>query len=260
MAKMMKRGRNWTPDAARLARGLARAGNDLREWIHYGTVAALTGKDGGPSYTDENAIVISPFGVEVDVVLEPLNYPCTARWGIQSGRVFISTPIHPGDQVVVLIPAGDPSSVPEILRIITCPHNPIPVGEDGLPRFKNDRALVAAQGVPIELLALGDGAEVSLLVNPDGTIQLGGQAAQELIRGTEYRNKEGDMNQALSAAIDTLNQVATVYTPAELALVPAPTTAAFLTALQVFIPLWKQFIDQFEGGAAGFLSAVSKTE
>jgi hypothetical protein len=155
-----KRGR-WTPDAARVARATARAGNDLREWIAYGTVAAMTGKDGGPSYTDPDAVVITPKSVDVDVVLEPHGYPAPCRWGVQSGKVFISTPIHPGDQVMVLIPGGDVAMVPEILRIITCPHSPIPTDDAGMPLFKNDRCLIYANGVPVDLRTSG-GARVIL--------------------------------------------------------------------------------------------------
>ena len=78
--------------------------------------------NGAPDFTDPNAIVISPSGVDVDVVLEPSGYPCTAKHGISAGTVFICGPIKVGDQVVVGIPDGDVAMVPVILAVVSGPR------------------------------------------------------------------------------------------------------------------------------------------
>lgn len=250
-------------DVKRLGRALAAQGLDLRHWVSYGTVASVSGEDGAANYGDDNAILITPAGVEVDVILEPSKYPVTCRYGVQAGQVYICTPIHPGDQVQVIIPEGDVSMVPEIVRIITGSSDPMPTEEDGSPVFKNDRALIAARDVPIELRTMGG---VSLLVNPDGTIQLGAGATEQLPKGTTYRNAEAQMNKLLAdpttGAIATLNTAAQGMTPSDLTAlgIVAPTVATFLAAFKVFSPLWLAAISGFEAGASGFLSDVSKTK
>lgn len=152
-------------DVKRLGKALAAQGLDLRHWFSYGTVATVGG-DGGPNFTDSTAVVISPAGIDVDVILEPSGYHCACRWGMQHGSVYIATPIHAGDQVVVGIPDGDVSMVPEILKIIPGASDPIPT-DGGMPIFKNDRALIMARGVPIDLRTDG-GSQI--MVNPDGTV------------------------------------------------------------------------------------------
>lgn len=152
-------------DVKRLGKALAAQGLDLRHWFSYGTVATVGGDD-GPNFSDTNAVVITPAGIDVDVILEPSGYHCPCRWGIQHGSVYIATPIHAGDQVLVGIPDGDVSMVPEVLKIIPGASDPIPTS-GGLPIFRNDRALIMAKGVPIDLRT--DGGS-QLLVNPDGTV------------------------------------------------------------------------------------------
>ncbi len=254
-------------DFKRIAQALKTQGIDLRHWVSYATVASVTGEDGKANYKDRNAIVITPAGVEIDVVLEPSGYPCTCKYGIQAGTVYICTPIRPGDQVLVSIPDGDVAMVPVAIKVVSGSSDPMPTEEDGLPVFKNDRALVAAQGVPIELRTMGG---ISLLVNPDGTIQLGAGAIEKIMLGTTYRDSEGQMNQDLSSALTTLNGAAAPFIPtagpaefAALAVatgVAMPTTVALLTAFATFVPLWKQFVDQFEANASAYLSNVSKTK
>lgn len=247
-------------DVKRLGRALAAQGIDLRHWVSYGTVASVSGEDGTANYTDANAIVISPAGIDVDVILEPSKYPVTCRYGIQAGQVFIGTPIHPGDQVVVMIPDGDVSMIPEIVKIIPGSSDPIPVGDDGMPIFKNDAALVFAKGVPIDLRTDGGGW---LRVTADGKQLLGGpDAAEQLLLGTTYRSKEGAMNQSLTVALTTLTTAATAMTPGDIAIITAlaTTVGAFLAAFKVFSPLWLQALQQFEASSGQYLSNVSKTK
>lgn len=260
---MSRRPRRQPFDPRRLGRALASTGMDLRHWVSYGSVASVEGPDGQPNYADENAVLVTPAGVEVDVVLEPSGYHVTCRHGISAGAVFICTPIHAGDQVQVIIPDGDVSMVPEIVRVIPGSSNPIPTETDGTPVFKNDRALIAARDVPIELRTMGG---VSLLVNPDGTIQLGAGATEKLIKGTTYRQAEAQMNKLLAdpttGAIAALNTAAQAMTLSDIAVITAlaATVGGFLTAFKVFSPLWLAAVNGFEAGTGGFLSDVSKTK
>jgi len=151
--------RSW--DVKRLGQAIKAQGLDLRHWVSYGTVASVTGEDGKPNFTDPNAILITPAGVEIDVVLEPSGYPCTCKYGIQAGTVYICTPVKPGDQVLVTIPDGDVSMVPVAVKVVSGSSDPIPTEDDGTPVFKNDRCLIFAKGVPIDLRT--DGGARALL-------------------------------------------------------------------------------------------------
>lgn len=225
---------------ARVSAGLARPGMDLRHWVSYATVGTV-GADGAPDFTDEQAIVITPGGVMVDVVLEPSGYPITCRYGICSGTVTTLSPIHAGDQVVVGLPDGDLAMVPQVLALISGASDPIPLEEDGLPVFRNDRHSIFARGVPIEIRTDGGG---HFRVNADGTIQLGGADAEEqYLEGTTYRAAQAllnDANVGLQQAFDLLQAAATGPL--------APLKPGFILA--------QQAIALFESKADGFLSKI----
>lgn len=147
--------------------GMARPGMDTRSWVEYGTVATVGGADGAPDFGDGDAIVVTPEGIYVDVVLGVDLHPTPCRYGHQHGKVFVLFPIRPGDLVEVTIPGGDLAAGPSISKVLGGDHTTIPVGPDGLPLFQNDRALIVADGVPVDIRTTG-GARI--LVNPDGTV------------------------------------------------------------------------------------------
>lgn len=248
---MARRGRAGTAirkswDVARIGRGLARQGADLRHWVSYATVAAVD-DDGAVDLSNPNAVVITPGGVDVDVVLEPSGYPMTCKHGVAAGTVYVCGPIKVGDQVIVEIPEGDVSMVGKITSVISGPNgeaDAVPVGPDGLPLFQNDRYLVFAKGVPIELRTDG-GAR--LLVNPDGTIQVGDGADQAMLLGTNYRSAESTMN------ADPVLGLETVWNDAAAACVGP------LAALKPFFLAAATAIQVFEQQASGFLSPKNKT-
>jgi len=192
-------------DARRIGKALAHQGADLRHWVSYATVAAVD-DDGEVDLSNPNAIVISPAGIDVDVVLEPSGHPCTCTHGIAAGTVFVCGPIKVGDQVVVGIPDGDVSMVPRILAVIADGDaNVVPVGADGKPIFQNDRFLVYAAGVPIDLRSTDGEHTSTVLVNPDGSIILNGGTAGVARKGdsTKLNMSPTDVEHLATALLAT---------------------------------------------------------
>lgn len=227
-------------DRSRLARGFAAAGTDLRFWASRGTVSTHDGDTADP-----NAVLITPAGIEVDVILEPASYPTTCWYGMSAGTVFEAAPIHSGDQVLVLIPDGDPAMIPEIIRVIPGKSSPIPVDTDGKPFFRNDRKLIYAKGVPIDLRTDG-GARV--LVNPDGTVVFN-DGAEQLVLGTTYRAAEQTMN-----SVDPTTGLQGIWTAA------AAVCVGPLAALKPFFLQAAAAVAAFEASSDQFLSNVTRTK
>lgn len=236
---------------ARVSAGLARPGMDLRHWVSYATVGTV-GADGAPDFTDEQAIVITPGGVMVDVVLEPSGYPITCRYGICSGTVTTLSPIHAGDQVVVGLPDGDLAMVPQVLALISGASDPIPLETDGKPVFRNDRHSIFARGVPVEIRTDGGG---HLRVNVDGTIQLGGTDAQQrLILGDVYTGAHNTLDQGLETFLGALGTYA-----AAIQTIADPSGAA-TTALASAIAAMMSAVQAFDQASGRSLSAISKSK
>lgn len=231
-------------DFRRFGRALAMQGSDVRHWVSYGTVATADGESGEINVTDPNAVLVTPAGVEVDVVLEPSGYPCTARFGVAAGSCHVNTPIRPGDQVVVGIPDGDVAMVPQVLCVINGSSDPMPLGNDGLPIFRNDRLMIhAGAGIPIEIRT-ADGTMVRIT---DGKVEVGGAGVTEqALLGTTYRDAEGRLN---SDPVTGLVQMFTL-----LAAAAVGPLAAFQPGFQGV----KAAIQLFEQQSGGFLSDVVK--
>lgn len=231
-------------DFRRMARGMAQQGNDLRHWVSYATVATAHGDDGDMNVTDPDAILVTPAGVEVDVVLEPHGYPCTARFGVAAGSCSINTPIRPGDQVIVSIPDGDPSMVPQIVCVITGSSDPMPVGEDGLPIFQNDRLMIyAGAGLPIEIRS----ANGTMVRITDDLVEVGGEGVTEqAVLGTTQRQAEATLNATTPTGLQG------IWNAAQLACVGplAPLKPMFVAAVLA--------LQTYEAQADGFLSDVVK--
>lgn len=158
-------------DVRRLSSALAAAGIDLRHWVSYGTVGTVDDK-GQADYADKRAVYVGPEGVEVDVILEPLNIPVTCTYaGIQGGAsTSIYSPIRPGDRVLVTLPDGLPSSSPVIVSIMHSATSQLPLDPaDKKPYFRNDRLLVHTRDVDVDVRTAG-GSRVQ--VKQDGTVVL----------------------------------------------------------------------------------------
>lgn len=167
-------------DVRRLAEAIKSSGIDPRHWVSYGTVGSVD-DDGVLDATDPLAIAIGPAGVEVDVVLEPLQLPVTCHYaGIQGGcSATILSPIKPGDQVIVVLPEGDPMGPPVIVSILHSQACKLPLGEDKKPIFQNDRLFIWAEVGPVDVRTKGG---VKLTLTQDGKAQV--EAALVELGGT----------------------------------------------------------------------------
>lgn len=242
----------------RVGEGLKRPGLDTRAWVAYGTVASVRGEDDAPNFDDPNAVVISPKGIDVDVVFEHYdNHPVTCSYGTQLGEGCILTPVRSGDLVMVEIPDGDLGTVPVISKVMAGPGAQLMLNpDDRKPWFRNDRVIVTAKTVPIELRTAGGGR---VLVDQDGnvvtekTTKLGGtDADQHLLRGDAY---VGDENQML----DTFKDQMTTATALCHAATTLPTA---LTAIQGLATMLDQMIAAIGvfRSRTGHLSDVSTTK
>lgn len=173
-------------DVRRVTEALKARGIDTRHWVSYATVGTV-GDDGKFDPTDDGAVFIDKAGVEVDVLLEPLNIACTCLYtGIQGGdRVSIFSSIKPGDRVLVTLPDGDLIGPPTIQAILHSAHNQMPSGPDSgdLPIFQNDRLLIYSNGQDVDVRAIG--ADITHIA--DNTRTGGRDAANPLVLG-DVRN------------------------------------------------------------------------
>ena len=192
-------------DARALSEAVARPGIDTRAWVMEGTVCTMDRNSGTCDYEDNRAIWNSPGGVHVDVLLSNGHHVVARYAGIQAGDVTIMAPIRPGDPVVVQNPGGSLMAC-VIVAILHTRSNRQPT-DGGKPIFDNNRLLIHAKKVPIDIRTAGtDGASgVQLYIGQDGKIRLGDQAATEQnVLGTSYRDTEDQMLDTMSQAAESL--------------------------------------------------------
>ena len=152
-------------DQGNLRKAATGVGTDLRYWVSFGTVATIDKQTGEMNPKDPHAIWNASDGVDVDVMLEPLGEHVTAKYaGEQAGEVTVLSPIRPGDLVLVECPDGD-LTTPVITKILHSRSNRQPT-DNGKPVFDNNRHLVFAKSVPIDIRTAGG---VQVLLEQDGT-------------------------------------------------------------------------------------------
>jgi hypothetical protein len=161
---------NWQ----QLAKAVGSPGIDPRTWVSHATVCHIT-KDGQPDYTSQDAILIAPDGVWVDVLLVPSDMPATARvqLGVGGKKAQINCPIEPGDQVLVLIPEGILSNPLTVIAILNNQSAKLGLDADKKPQFKNDRLSIFANGIPIEVMTK-DGAILRLEADGEASFTVPG--------------------------------------------------------------------------------------
>lgn len=257
-----------TPDAKRIAASVAAPGIDTRTWVTSAAVAVSGG--GETSFTNPHAVLTEPAGVLVDVLLMPSGVPVTCRYyGSYGGKHgAISFPVAAGDNLLVLLPEGNPMALPVALPPMHSANFPMPVGDDGKPVFKNDRILIYGTAVPIEVRTKG-GAIVRLdqdgNVDTDGAAaRLGAEAATEsLILGDTYREAEAEENTSLQAQLEAAAAGLTTAANAS-PFGPPPTpfsaVAAGLIAAAAALTAAAAAVGAFEARAQTFLSTYSKTK
>jgi hypothetical protein len=199
-------------NARMLGEAIKQPGLDTRCWVSEGTVGTVNTETGDFDHQDKRSIHNDSSGCHVDVRLEPLMIPCTCQYaGIQAGDVTIYAPIRPGNRVKVEFPDGDLTG--GIISAILNSRSMRQPTEDGRPIFDNNRLLIHAQSVPIDIRTAG-GAQVSMLqdgtielqndkgkvsVEPSGTVRLkNGQAELAVMADGSVRLGDGD---ALDAVV-----------------------------------------------------------
>jgi hypothetical protein len=249
-------------DSENFRKAARSVGADLRYWCSNGTVATVDTETGEFNPNDKAAVWNASDGVDVDVKLEPLMIPVTCRYaGIQAGDVTILAPIRPGDIVKCDFPDGDLTGG-IITNILHSRSNRQPT-DSGKPIFGNDRLLIYAKSVPIDIRTAG-GVQVTLdqdgnatvttskaiELNANGTkidldssgavvtapsVQLGGADAVEPVQLGQTRTvAETTFIGAAEAAASALYTAATL--PANPALSPlGPGFSALLAAFTAFL-------------------------
>ena len=168
-------------NAQMLGKALAAPGMDQRYWCSLGTVCTIDPETGKMDPNDKLAIYCDSAGVDVDVELEPLGQPCTCKYaGVQCGDVTIMAPIRPGDIVLVECPDGD-LFTPVITHIMQSRSKRQPT-EGGKPIFDNNRLLIYAKNVPIDIRTEG-GARLAL--RQDGTVEAKNDTGADVVIGAD---------------------------------------------------------------------------
>ncbi len=236
-------------DAENFRKAARSVGADLRYWVSNGTVATVDTETGEFNPKDFGAIWNASDGIDVDVKLEPLGIPVTCRYaGIQAGEVTILAPIRPGDLVKCEFPDGDLTSG-VITNILHSRSNRQPTS-GGKPIFGNDRLLMYAKTVPIDIrLAGATGATpVQVLLEQDGTvtvtadkIKLGGSTAVDALElGTTRQTVETSYLEALQLSVATLQAACGTGPLAAL----QPGLIGFQTALAEFLAALPNFLSK----------------
>lgn len=191
-------------NARMLGEAIKQPGLDTRCWVSEGTVGTVDPESGDFDPADKMAVHNDSSGCHVDVRLEPLLIHVVCQYaGIQAGDVTIYAPIRPGNRVKVEFPDGDLTG--GIISAILNGRSMRQPTRDRRPIFDNNRLLIHAQGVPIDIMTAG-GAQISLL--QDGTVRVGAEDASHPIpQGDSQRDALNDLASALgsyAAAIKTI--------------------------------------------------------
>jgi hypothetical protein len=223
-------------DARMLGQAIKAPGLDLRYWCSMATVCTVDPETGDRDTKDKLAVHNTSAGIDVDVELEPLGQPCTCKYaGIQTGEVTIYAPIRPGDLVLVECPDGD-LTTPVITHILNSRSKRQPI-ENGKPIFDNNRLLIHAKNVPIDIRTAGG---VQVLLEQDGTATVTG--AKVILDSDDTRLGGADASEAnmlgttFANAQETLLDAMTAYVGAMASVDPSGGTAstAMMTAIAAF--------------------------
>lgn len=129
------------PDVQRIGAAIARPGNDPRLWVSFATV---------------DAVGVDSEGAFVDCTCLPTGDPVTARVGaLYAGPGFgFYVPISVGDEVVVVLPNGDPLHGGVVVARLQSPSDELSAEAQANP---TDAVLVIEEGKSIRIAVSGGG-------------------------------------------------------------------------------------------------------
>lgn len=265
-----------TIDTNRLGAAISRPGIDPRIWCSL-------------AYAADESVLDEEHGDFVDVVLLPSQQEVTVRVPqAYAGKSFGSGDgrIHKDDEIVVLLPDGDPAAGGIVVaRLWGAIDLPPQLAID----HPNDIIRVLEAGIGWRAAGTGDGSVIDVEVEDDitvkttkkttfdaetviaktGNVRLGDEdAAESLILGDTYRNQEGVMNAAFQSALAQFTSAgAQLVAAAPLLLIPiggpiaaSPLILAAGTLLTAGAAAMNAAIAAFEGAAPTYLSGTSKTK
>ena len=194
---LLRLGMKSIPDMRQIAAGLSGPGIDTRYWVSYGTVGTID-DEGNLNITDSHAVFIGPEGVDVEVMLEPIGVHCHCTYaGVYGGaHCSIMAPIRAGDRVLVALPGGDSTLPPIIVAILHDAQSTVPLDDDHKPTFRNDRVLISATGIPIDIRV---GKDSKIKVGTDGTVTI--EAKKSVVKASEESDVETPKHVVKSDAI-----------------------------------------------------------
>lgn len=216
-------------------------------WCSLGTVCTLNSAEGEYDFADKRAVISKPEGLTVDVRLEPLDIhvACLDARGL-AGEATMMSPIRPGDLVLVECPDGD-LTTPVITAIVQSRSNRQPLGPDRKPVFQNDRLLIHAKTVPIDIRTAG-GSQV--ILDQSGTVTVDAQEVKLGSASASHPIPQGDTQQsALNGLADAVQAFAAGLGDNFMVTNPLGAAAALAT-LTAAVALFK---------AASYLSPGNKT-
>lgn len=179
-------------NARMLGEAIKQPGLDTRCWVSEGTVGTVDPESGDFDPTNRMAVHNDSSGCHVDVRLEPLMIPVVCQYaGIQAGAVTIYAPIRPGNRVKVEFPDGDLTG--GIISAILNSRSMRQPTKNRRPIFDNNRLLIHAQGVPIDIIANGENGEAQASFGTDGSIQISSAGGSQV-------NVEADGSVKLNAS------------------------------------------------------------
>lgn len=221
-------------DVQALRGGLASPGLDTRYWCGRGTVATVD-DSGEVNHSDPHAVLISPEGVECDVILYPLDQRVTAVWaGGMAGDCSDISPIHPGDEVLVECPDGE-LVMPVITAILHSRSNKQPMTA-GKPIFDNKRRLIYMAKGDLDIRVASGKAEIAaggttVQVNQNEVLLGSGSASHP---STQADN----LQSAANTLADAIGDFATSLSSNFVITNPSGATSA-LTALKLAVTMFK---------------------
>jgi hypothetical protein len=253
---MLRRSRvGTTPDLTRISAGVSRPGIDPRTWVSFG-------------YTLAESSIDKDHGHYVEVKLLPSELELTCRVPSEyAGKQFGSHEglLHQHDEVVVLIPDGDPNHGGILVSRLWSNNDPPP---DLVANNPKDIVRVLETDINWRLTLQGSGKAVVTSTE----IHLGEEdSTEKLVLGSTYRDKQKTLDDSLksqfgnlSTALSQLNTAFSTYqstaTYAGLLLPPAAllmkaATTAFCTAAGTAVSAAQTAVDGLKSAVSDFEAA-----